>query len=932
MKLRLARVGAKFKLPLKTVGVALLVFSGVMLSPGHGANLPAGQVVWWGRDCVSRPCYSAHTNGLVENSDEFLTNVVAVAGHQWQGLALKNDGTVFGFGNNMYGGNEVPAGLSNVVSIAVAGNSCWAIRRDGSVARWGNENSDQDPANIVAGLSNVTAIVWGGGENYLALKKDGTVLGMSFANSGAPLIDAATGLPAPNQSPVQLVKVRGVVLSNVVALASMDMTPLVLKSDGTVVSLQYQTPGVPPTEPRYEVHDNVLYEYLGGESAQLPYRYTSANAVMVGGQALSNVIALASGGSHHLALKRDGTVAAWGDETDGATLVPAGLANVAAIAADEHESLALKRNGTVVAWGANYSGQTSVPAGLSNIVAISSAMDFNLAVIAGSVPASVFIRPHGRLEEFAAAADLVFKGRVISTRAITNAAFPDWGNPRATEFKVISVLKGNVRTNRISFLHMTGGPVFWNGSSPPPVFHFEAGQSYLVFAVRADKSDWLYAPSSKEIFKPDEFRQLMKGEIACRTLDARRLAKLPVKEAGWVELNRLLNDSNPSNQLYAIGKLDCLSLAGRGDDEWSRSRDFKRTTVLRALLHVLASRNDQVACRALNCFVTGPDSTANVAPFAGTLIRIANQGPSSNRRLNAIDALSGIDGPMVSNSLSHLLKDPDENVRLGAVRLLPRFPDPFAEDALRDAADDESANVRSVVADVIGGGTYEPCLPVLVKLFHDPAGRDKLIPPTTLDFLQAGQRLNNIGDVHTAAGYALVKFAPGQVAAILQTNLNDPGFHINFVAKLAQGDTEPWLPELVGILEARRAYIDDVAKSPPNDPRKYSGPGGEGALLIGTYTKCWEDIRQYLLKKPPAELASGKYDRYMDELEKMVRPVSGCPGCSVQEARWLYQLYWTKHQTERAAKLRHQYDKTEGWWFDDFNKRGEAAQVGAISF
>jgi len=112
--------------------------------------------------------------------------------------------------------------------------------------------------------------------------------------------------------------------------------------------------------------------------------------------------------------------------------------------------------------------------------------------------------------------------------------------------------------------------------------------------------------------------------------------------------------------------------------------------------------------------------------------------------------------------------------------------------------------VRSVVADVIGGEKYESCLPVLVKLFHDPVGRDKLIPPTTMEYLQAGQRWNNIGDVHTAAGYALVKFAPDQVSDILKSNLDDPGFHINFVAKLAQGNAEPWLPELVSILETRR--------------------------------------------------------------------------------------------------------------------------------
>ena len=910
METRLAKVWTKLQLLSKLLSLLLLLF-GNLLSPAHGSNPPAGQVVWWGKDCFWKQYYSTHTNGLIGNNNEFLTNVIAVAGSGWQGLALKSDGTVFGFGDNVNGGNDVPAGLSNGVSIAIEGNVCWAIRHDGTVVSWGSGNCDQDKVSIVAGLSNVTSIVSAGQCYFLALKKDGTVLGMSFRNDGAPFIDATTGFPEADQSPVQPVKVRAEVLSNVVALASMGMTPLILKSDGRVYSLGHQTPG---------------------ESAQLPYRYTSADPVMVGGQAVSNVVALASAESHHLALKRDGTVVGWGDETAGATKVPASLSNVVAIAAAANESLALKINGTVVAWGANYSGQTSVPVGLTNIVAIGSAMDFNLAVTAGSVPDSVFIQPHGKLEESAAAADLVFKGRVISTHAITNAAFPDWGKPYATELAVISVLKGTVQTNTITFLHLTGLPMAWSGPEPPAIVHFKAGQSYLVFAVQADKPDWLYAPSPKEPPRPDEFRQLMKGEYAYSTLDARRLPKLSIKEAGWFELNLLLKDHNPTNQLYAIDKLDSLSTAGWGAGAWSHCPDFKRTRVLSALLPVLAGRNDQVACRALNCFVTGPDSVGNVAPFAETLIKLANTAPSSSRRLSAIDALSGKDGTAVSNSLAHLLKNSDENVRLGAVRLLPRFPATFAEDALRFAAADASANVRSVVADVIGEEKYEPCLPVLVKLFYDPVGRDKLIPPTTMEDLQAGQRWNNIGDVHTAAGYALVKFPPDQVAAILKTNLNDPGFHINFVAKLAQGDPEPWLPELVSILETRRAYVEDIDKLPPNDPRRYSAPGINGEILTGTCTKCWEDIRQYLLKKTPEELAGGNYDPYLDVLEKSVRPVSGCLDCTGQEAHWLYQLYWTKHLTQRVADLRRQYDQTEGWWFDDFNQRGEAAQVGVTTF
>jgi hypothetical protein len=80
---------------------------------------------------------------------------------------------------------------------------------------------------------------------------------------------------------------------------------------------------------------------------------------------LSNVTAIAAGSFHSLALKIDGTVVAWGDNSQGQSTVPPGLSGVTAIAAYENYSLALKSDSTIMGWGA-----ITVPPGLSGIKAI----------------------------------------------------------------------------------------------------------------------------------------------------------------------------------------------------------------------------------------------------------------------------------------------------------------------------------------------------------------------------------------------------------------------------------------------------------------------------------------------------------------------------------------------------------------------------------
>lgn len=105
---------------------------------------------------------------------------------------------------------------------------------------------------------------------------------------------------------------------------------------------------------------------------------------VTGAAGLANITAISAGSGtgqgFGLALQSNGTVVAWGDNSTGQTNIPAGLIDVTSISAGYGFGLALQSNGTVVAWGDNSSGQTNVPAGLTGVVAIAAGNNFSMAL------------------------------------------------------------------------------------------------------------------------------------------------------------------------------------------------------------------------------------------------------------------------------------------------------------------------------------------------------------------------------------------------------------------------------------------------------------------------------------------------------------------------------------------------------------------------
>jgi alpha-tubulin suppressor-like RCC1 family protein len=110
---------------------------------------------------------------------------------------------------------------------------------------------------------------------------------------------------------------------------------------------------------------------------------------------LTNITAIAAGGAHSLALRSDGTIWAWGENSrgqlgDGATTnrpIPtqvSGLTNITAIAAGGAHSLAVHSDGTVWAWGFNNHGQLGEGSRTNRLAPVQVAGLTNITTVAAS--------------------------------------------------------------------------------------------------------------------------------------------------------------------------------------------------------------------------------------------------------------------------------------------------------------------------------------------------------------------------------------------------------------------------------------------------------------------------------------------------------------------------------------------------------------------
>jgi alpha-tubulin suppressor-like RCC1 family protein len=273
-------------------------------------------------------------------------------------------------------------GLSDVVAVAADGATSVAVKRDGTVWQWGGADSTlakncatgsvaSPPAQVTdaAGpLHDVTAI-WARFGSYFALKSDGTMLAWgrnTLDKLGVKVVVSTPSLKAPPEA-LNIAQPREVIrlgsLTRPRTIAAGDTHTLALLFDGTLRAwggAQYGERGTT---------DN---------TSGLPTWWQTSWSDRETTAAIDNVVSIAAGQYKSLAVKSDGTLWVWGcnqnsELGDGipwgesasvacqrVPLQVSNLSNVAAVATGTSHTIILKADGTV--WGMGYNGYSTLAA------------------------------------------------------------------------------------------------------------------------------------------------------------------------------------------------------------------------------------------------------------------------------------------------------------------------------------------------------------------------------------------------------------------------------------------------------------------------------------------------------------------------------------------------------------------------------------------
>jgi alpha-tubulin suppressor-like RCC1 family protein len=331
----------------------------------------------WGTDTTygNSTALQLMGNGTADTTPfDTLTGLTEATTYHYRAVAYNAGGITYGADQAV-----TPASVFTIAAVSGGSNHFMALREDGTVWTWGENAYGQlgdgtfanssspvqviDPSDPTGYLANVIFIE--SGRDYaMAVKADGTLWGWGYNQRGNLGDGTTTGQPTPVQV-IDTADPTGFLTDVVSVTADLDHT-LALKSDGTVWAWGRNTHG------QLGVASS---DTCGGLSC-------SKTAIQVAG--LSNINDVEIGIYYSHALRSDGTVWAWGGnpngflgtpstETCGTTPCsttpiqvedsgdPTGfLTGVIKISNGAGHTIVEKSDGTFWGWGADWFGQLSV--------------------------------------------------------------------------------------------------------------------------------------------------------------------------------------------------------------------------------------------------------------------------------------------------------------------------------------------------------------------------------------------------------------------------------------------------------------------------------------------------------------------------------------------------------------------------------------------
>ena len=341
------------------------------ISSGESYNLAIknGGTLWaWGYNYNSE-CGTDSALSEIDTPNRIGTNAQwsSVSAGGTHGLAIRTDGTLWGWGDNSYGRIGVPGDLSQTSPVQVGSDADWkmvsaggdhtvALKKSGSLWAWGRNNYGQLGTNLTIGqLDEPTRIgtksdwklVRAGNGFTVAVKDDGSVWSWGTNAFG----ELGNGLAGNKSSPA---------MASSVSPAPWDTRPpaaggshgLIIKTDGTLWAWGSNASGALATSLG---HTRIVPLQVGSD---MDWEMAWA------------------GGSTSLGLKDDGTLLGWGDNRysqlgspgeDSSAPLEVGVFPDLMDLDPGYEHILLVRGSTLWAWGRNDHGQCGTDAAIVTV-------------------------------------------------------------------------------------------------------------------------------------------------------------------------------------------------------------------------------------------------------------------------------------------------------------------------------------------------------------------------------------------------------------------------------------------------------------------------------------------------------------------------------------------------------------------------------------